>query len=271
MTPGTASAVFDAVVEPLHQHEDLEEFSVGGFLVDMVVSVFAGLLAGPALSVSAPSVCVRIKDRATSDTVYELPCGKDQTLAEGVAASFRTEMETMTAERFLEEYGIHPERVWTAHWRAYVGIGSNLGDRLANLQGAVDGLQQRDGITVVWVSEVYETAPVGGPAQPDYLNAAVAVDTVLHARELLPIAQHLEAEAQRVRNERWGPRTLDVDLLIVGDEEIDEPDLTVPHPRMRERGFVLAPLAGFLPPGAVEAPEGGWPGVRLTDLSLRLP
>jgi 2-amino-4-hydroxy-6-hydroxymethyldihydropteridine diphosphokinase len=151
--------------------------------------------------------------------------------------------------------------------RAYLGIGSNLGDRLAYLQGAVDGLAATDGVEVVAVSAVYETDPVG-PEQPDYLNAVVAVDTTLGARVLLAVGQRLEAEAHRVRGERWGPRTLDVDVLFYGDARIDEPDLVVPHPRWHERDFVLAPLADLGYPG-VKPRE--WSGVRSTDLTLRVP
>ena len=151
--------------------------------------------------------------------------------------------------------------------RAYLGLGSNLGDRLAFLQSAVDGLAATDGIEVVAVSPVYETDPVG-PEQPDYLNAVVAVDTTLSARSLLVVGQGLEAEAHRVRGERWGPRTLDVDVLSYGDERIDEPDLVVPHPRWHEREFVLAPLADLGYPG-VERRD--WSGVRHTDLTLRVP
>ena len=151
--------------------------------------------------------------------------------------------------------------------RAILGIGSNLGDRLANLQGAVDALTATDGVDVVAVSAVYETDPVG-PEQPDYLNAAVAVDTTLDPHALLDVGQRLEAEAHRVRGERWGPRTLDVDVLFYGDERIDEPDLVVPHPRWAERDFVLAPLADLGYPG-VERRD--WSGVRPTDLTLRFP
>ena len=125
----------------------------------------------------------------------------------------------------------------------YLGLGSNVGDRLANLQDAVDGLGATSGVTVVAVSPVYETAPVGGPPQDDYLNAVVAVETDLGPRALLGVAQDLESRAHRVHAERWGPRTLDVDVLLVGDAVVDEPDLVVPHPRMRERAFVLVPLA----------------------------
>jgi 2-amino-4-hydroxy-6-hydroxymethyldihydropteridine diphosphokinase len=151
--------------------------------------------------------------------------------------------------------------------RAYLGIGSNLGDRLANLQGAVDGLAATPGIEVVAVSRVYETDPIG-PDQPDYLNAAVAVDTTLSPRALLAVGQALEAAAGRVRDVRWGPRTLDVDILWFGDEEVDEPDLQIPHPRWGERDFVLAPLCDLGHPAV--APRD-WNGVRPTGLTLRVP
>jgi 2-amino-4-hydroxy-6-hydroxymethyldihydropteridine diphosphokinase len=155
--------------------------------------------------------------------------------------------------------------------RAYVGIGSNLGDRLVHLQSAVQGLAIAAGVSVVAVSPVYETAPVGGPPQPHYLNAVVALETTLSPRALLEVAQGLERDAYRVRAERWGARTLDVDLLLVGDERVDEPDLEVPHPRLRERGFVLAPLRDLDPDAAGPTPAGGWPGVRRIELVLELP
>lgn len=155
--------------------------------------------------------------------------------------------------------------------RAYLGLGSNLDDRLALLQRAVDALGAADDVTVVAVSPVYETDPIG-PDQPDYLNAVVAVDTALSARELLVLCQSLEEAANRVRTERWGPRTLDVDVLLVADERVDEPDLVVPHPRLHERAFVRVPLADIAPeveaalPGEID-PEG----VRPTDLRLVVP
>jgi 2-amino-4-hydroxy-6-hydroxymethyldihydropteridine diphosphokinase len=130
--------------------------------------------------------------------------------------------------------------------RAFVALGSNLGDRRAHLRAAVAGLAEAG--RVAGVSPVYETAPVGGPAgQGPYLNAVVELETGWEPRALLGLAHRLEDEAGRVRAERWGPRTLDVDLLLVGDATIDEPDLTVPHPRMWERRFVLAPLADLAP------------------------
>jgi 2-amino-4-hydroxy-6-hydroxymethyldihydropteridine diphosphokinase len=140
--------------------------------------------------------------------------------------------------------------------RAFLGLGSNLGDRRARLRDAVAALPD-----VVAVSGVYETDPVGGPEQPAYLNCVVELDTERSARELLELAHELEAAAGRVRTVRWGPRTLDVDVLLVGDETVDEPDLVVPHPRMYERAFVLVPLADLAP----ELVPGGRPetsGVR---------
>jgi 2-amino-4-hydroxy-6-hydroxymethyldihydropteridine diphosphokinase len=125
--------------------------------------------------------------------------------------------------------------------RAYVGLGSNLGDRLENLLRAVRLLEERD-VAVRRSSRVYETEPVGGPEQPDYLNAVVEVEAKGSARDLLETCLRIEDEMGRVREERWGPRVIDLDVLTFGEEEIDEPDLQVPHPRMHERGFVLIPL-----------------------------
>jgi 2-amino-4-hydroxy-6-hydroxymethyldihydropteridine diphosphokinase len=129
--------------------------------------------------------------------------------------------------------------------RAALGLGSNLGDRLENLQGAVDALLGSPEVQAVSVSPVYETEPVGGPAeQPAYLNAVLVVDTTLSPRTLLERAHAVEEAFGRVREERWGPRTLDVDVLAVGDKVVEEDDgLVVPHPRAHERAFVLAPWA----------------------------
>jgi len=136
--------------------------------------------------------------------------------------------------------------------RAFLALGSNLGDRWGHLRAAVDAMPD-----VVAVSPVYETAPVGGPeGQAEYLNLVVELETERSPRELLGVARALEEAAGRVRVERWGPRTLDVDVLLVGDLVVDEPDLVVPHPRMFERRFVLAPLADLAP----ELVPPGWEG-----------
>ena len=154
--------------------------------------------------------------------------------------------------------------------RAYLGIGSNLGDRAANLQLAVDALANESGIEVVAVSPVYETEPVGGPPQDDFLNAVVMVETDRTPRDLLGVCASIEHAAHRVRDERWGPRTLDVDILLVDGTEVDEPDLQVPHPRMHERAFVLAPLHDVAPE-RVERPAVGWSGIRRASVALRAP
>jgi 2-amino-4-hydroxy-6-hydroxymethyldihydropteridine diphosphokinase len=155
--------------------------------------------------------------------------------------------------------------------RAYLGLGSNEGDRLSALQAAVDGLGQTPGVTVTAVSPVYETEPVGGPPQEEYLNAVVAIDTDLSPRELLIVAKRLESDAGREPGgERWGPRPLDVDILLVGHELVNEADLVVPHQRLFERHFVLAPLADLDPELAV-VPRSGWRGVQRTTLFLSLP
>src|SRR5438067_2195440 len=127
--------------------------------------------------------------------------------------------------------------------RALLGMGSNLGDRRAHLRDAVQSL----GTSVVAVSPVYETEPVGGPPQDNYLNLVVELDTDLSPRQLLGVCHRLETAAGRVRGERWGPRTLDVDILLFDGCTVDEPDLAIPHPRMHQRRFVMAPLADVAP------------------------
>jgi 2-amino-4-hydroxy-6-hydroxymethyldihydropteridine diphosphokinase len=145
---------------------------------------------------------------------------------------------------------------------AFLGLGSNLGDRLTNLQGAVDLLQDEPGLRVTASSRVWETVPVGGPPQPDYLNAVVRVETDLSARDLLDAAHRVEARLGRVRKERWGARSIDVDLLLFDEERIDEADLVVPHPRMHQRAFVLLPLLEL-------APDPFLPdGTRLKDVRV---
>jgi len=137
--------------------------------------------------------------------------------------------------------------------RAFLALGSNLGDRAAYLRNAIAELHRLD--RVVAVSPVYETAAEGGPAGQDpYLNAVVELETDRSPRDLLEVCRRLEDAAGRVRGERWGARTLDVDVLLVGDLTVDEPDLQVPHPRMWDRRFVLAPLADLAP----ELVPEGW-------------
>ncbi len=131
---------------------------------------------------------------------------------------------------------------------AYVALGSNLGDRAAHLEAAIAALRATPGIEVIALSSVRETEPVGGPPQGPYLNAVVALRTELAPRALLERLLEIEAAQGRERGpERNAPRTLDLDLLLYGDEKIDEPDLVVPHPRMHERAFVLEPLAELAP------------------------
>ncbi|MGZ4677123.1 MAG: 2-amino-4-hydroxy-6-hydroxymethyldihydropteridine diphosphokinase [Acidimicrobiia bacterium] len=154
--------------------------------------------------------------------------------------------------------------------RAFIGIGSNLGDRQAHLQLAVDHLHRPPEIEVRAVSRVYETDPVGGPVQGDFLNAVLEVTTTLSPHELLAVCQSAERAADRVRAERWGPRTLDVDVLLFDDVRSDDPALTLPHPRLAERAFVLAPLHD-LDPTRVTVPPDGWEGVRPASVALRLP
>lgn len=132
--------------------------------------------------------------------------------------------------------------------RAYIGLGANLDEREAALRAAVAALGAADGIEVVAVSTFRETEPVGYLDQPRFLNGAVAVDTTLAPRELLGALLAVERSLGRTREgPRFGPRTIDLDLLLYGDESLDEPGLTVPHPRLHERAFALDPLAELDP------------------------
>ena len=125
--------------------------------------------------------------------------------------------------------------------QAVLALGSNLGDRQDILQGGVDAIAGIEGVRLTRVSPVYETVPVGGPPQPDYLNAVVLADVTIPSLDLLDRLHEVEAAFDRVRVVRWGPRTLDIDVIAVAGEQSDDPDLTLPHPRAHERAFVLAP------------------------------
>ncbi|MEI8082627.1 MAG: 2-amino-4-hydroxy-6-hydroxymethyldihydropteridine diphosphokinase [Actinomycetes bacterium] len=130
-----------------------------------------------------------------------------------------------------------------ARVRVAFGLGANLGERLVALQTAVDIICQDPQVDPVAVSPVFETDPVGGPDQPDYLNAVLVVDTSLAPLEVLALAQLAEFELRRTRTVRWGARTLDVDVLAYGQLLSDDPFLTLPHPRAAQRAFVLVPWA----------------------------
>ena len=150
--------------------------------------------------------------------------------------------------------------------RAYVGLGSNLGKPRETIDAALRLLRAEDGIELVAVSSLQETAPVGYKEQPRFLNGAVVVETQLPPRELLERLLTIEARLGRVRGEgpRFGPRTIDLDLLVYGDETVDEPGLTVPHPRLAERRFALEPLAELEP--TLDIPGHGPVQVLLTGL-----
>lgn len=152
--------------------------------------------------------------------------------------------------------------------RAFIALGGNVGDVRASFTRALALLRASPGLRLLAVSSLYRTAPVGPIAQPDYLNAAALATSDLPAHALLDRLQQVERELGRDRaaEQRWGPRTLDLDLLIYGDLRLDRPGLTVPHPRLAERRFVLAPLAdldpSLRPPGA---------DATVAELLVRLP
>jgi 2-amino-4-hydroxy-6-hydroxymethyldihydropteridine diphosphokinase len=152
---------------------------------------------------------------------------------------------------------------------AYLALGSNLGDRVALLRGALVSLRRGDAVRVTAESAVYETAPVGGPEQPDYLNLVVAVETNLTPEALLERCLGIEVEHGRVRRERWGARTLDLDLLCYGAVELKTDRLTLPHPRMAERAFVLVPLAEIAPELKIGDSKAGALAAKIDRSGLR--
>ncbi len=146
---------------------------------------------------------------------------------------------------------------------AYLGMGSNQGSRAQILANAIESLEKFSGVRLLGVSGVYETEPVGGPEQPDFLNLVAVVLTNLNPQGLLRVAMELEQQAGRVRVEHWGPRSLDVDVLMVGDASISTPELTLPHPRMFQRRFVIEPLLEVCSPE--ELPKDLLPSGWLAD------
>ncbi len=148
---------------------------------------------------------------------------------------------------------------------AYIGVGSNLGDSQARVMAAFEALRSVSRTQLIVHSRLYRTRPFGPVQQGDFINAAAGVLTQLPAQELLQSLRDIETKAGRVRAERWGPRTLDLDLLVYGAERIATPELTVPHPGIAERGFVLAPLADIAP--TLDVPGKGRVEVLLRALA----
>ncbi|HEX2806339.1 MAG TPA: 2-amino-4-hydroxy-6-hydroxymethyldihydropteridine diphosphokinase [Kineosporiaceae bacterium] len=150
-----------------------------------------------------------------------------------------------------------PQRV-----RAVLSMGANLGDRFATLQAALDGVHAFEGIRVVAASPVVETDPVGGPDQPDFYNAVLLIDTRVAPLELLDACQQVERDHGRVRSVRWGPRTLDLDVIIYDDLVAETPQLQLPHPRAAERAFVLSPWLAVDPSATLPGGDGARVSVR---------
>ena len=156
--------------------------------------------------------------------------------------------------------------------KATISLGSNLGDRLQYLQNALDLLNRLTGTQVHSVSPVFETDPVGGPEQGQYLNAVAVVKTVLSPEQFLAATQQIELEQNRERNEHWGPRTLDIDLLAMDTEVRSTPELELPHPRAHERAFVLLPWSlldpDFVIPGKSSVAQL-LEGIEVTGIQVR--
>lgn len=161
---------------------------------------------------------------------------------------------------------VKPRHVWLA-------LGSNIGQRETHLQHVVDELSLSPDFSDVKVSRVWSTAAVGGPRQPDYLNAVVQVRTSLSAQDLLKFAHRCEGQRGRIREQRWGPRTLDVDIVAIEGETYESVSLIVPHPRAHERAFVVLPLSDLVNPRSLLGPTvvDTSTGVALTDIHLHVP
>lgn len=147
---------------------------------------------------------------------------------------------------------------------AYLGLGSNLGDKIANIKKALAALDDAPGVRVLRVAPYYRTAPVGYTKQDFFVNTAASIETILPPLDLLALLLDVEKALGRVRGIRWGPRHIDIDLLLYGKEEINRPELVVPHPRMHERAFVMVPLADLAP--GMEIPGRG----KVAGLALTL-
>lgn len=159
--------------------------------------------------------------------------------------------------------------------RAYLGLGANLGDRLANLREVVRMLDEHPSCRVTACSSIYETDPVGPVDQPDFLNAVIAIETELEPEELLDLVHNIENRLGRVRTLKWGPRVIDIDILLYGQLEMQADGLTLPHPELMKRAFVLVPFAEIAPDVEISgiearqaAAEINRTGIRLTNLSL---
>jgi len=152
--------------------------------------------------------------------------------------------------------------------RAFIGLGANLGDREASIRAALEAIAAMPDTDLVRVSSLYDTEPVGEVDQPNFLNAVALVDTELDPRQLLWNLMLVEKKLGRVRTQRWGPRTIDLDLLLFGDEIIEDPDLRVPHPEIIRRSFVLVPLVE-LEPRLVHPGTGETMAAHLSRLGAR--
>lgn len=145
-----------------------------------------------------------------------------------------------------------------------IGLGSNLGDRKNNILTAIQKLNQQQKISIHAISSLYETKPVGVTTQPDFINGAISIYTTLTPLELLAVCLHVECQMGRVRDERWGPRNIDIDILVYHDLTIQDEVLTIPHPRLCERAFVLIPLQEIA--GDIQVDQGLTPGELLNKI-----
>jgi dihydroneopterin aldolase/2-amino-4-hydroxy-6-hydroxymethyldihydropteridine diphosphokinase len=254
------------------------------FIIDAAVGVETAVAA------AADDLSLTVDYGQLADELAAIVSGEPvaliETLADRLAAACLAHPAVQEAEITVHKphapvsQPLHDVAVTISRSRLVLALGSNLGDRLANLQGGLDVLGDSPGLRWLAVSPVYETVPVGGPAQGDYLNAVVIAMSALPARAVLERAHEAEAALGRTRAERWGPRTLDVDLIVSGGQISGDQELALPHPRAHERAFVLAPWLDVAPGARIPwrgriadllAATGRAGLRRLPDISLQLP
>lgn len=232
-----------------------EEKALGQkFLVSAILSLdtkLAGVSDQMDYSVDYGEVCHRIKEILTENDFNLIEC-----VAETVAKKLLLEFSLIRKLEIevkkpwapiglpLDYVSVKIKRGWH---RAYLGVGSNMGDRMEYINQAINAIEAQDDTRVVHVSSLIETKPYGGVVQDDFLNGCIAIDTLKEPEELLDFLMDVEAQAGRVRTIHWGPRTLDLDILMYDDLVMNERRLTIPHKEMHKRLFVLEPLEEIAP------------------------
>lgn len=224
------------------------------FIVDVRIGTdFSAAVAGDdlTLTIDYGSVATMVTEAVTGTPVNLIETLADRIAADIVALPAVIDVTVVVhkphAPMPVGVADVKVSRFRRAPQTAYLGLGANLGETVDTLRNAIATLESTPGLEVSAVSSLYRTDPVGGPQQPDFVNAVVAVRTSMSPHELLALCHAVEEQAGRVRTQRWGPRSLDVDIIDYPGHSLVEPDLQIPHPRAALRGFVVVPMAEVAP------------------------